>query len=85
MAASWMALGVMHTGQPGPETISTPAPASRGVRPLLKRAIVWVPQTSIRRGFRPVLRARLAMSSRSLRRAAGSLSSFIGGTSRPAL
>ena len=47
MAASWIASGVMQTGQPGPETISTPASSSLGLRPDLWRAIVWVPQTSM--------------------------------------
>ena len=83
MAASWMPFGVMQTGQPGPETISTPASASRGVRPFLKRAIVWVPQTSMRRGLRPRDRAFSPISPRSRRSAAGFLSSFIGRTRRP--
>ena len=47
IAASWTASGVMQTGQPGPEIISTPASSSRGLRPDLWRAIVCVPQTSM--------------------------------------
>jgi hypothetical protein len=45
IAASWISFGVMHTGHPGPEIISTPVFLIMAFSPYLCMVMVCVPQT----------------------------------------